>query len=106
MVGLLPEQPCPILGCGSADLGPPQPLGAVVTVHVLHRSLDDPAPVAGGVDDVATARVYGDVGYDVAPSLLEEDQVAGAEIAKRNLPAVLPLFDRVIGQVQPLSVDQ
>src|SRR5215211_2198617 len=75
-----------------------QPLRAEVTVHVLHRSLDDLAPVRGGVNYVAPARVYGDVGYDPAVPFLEEHQIAGAKVSLRDLPTVLPLLDRVVGQ--------
>jgi hypothetical protein len=53
------------------------------------------------VDELASARVYAHVGYGpVPPCLLEEDQVAGAEVSPGDvLFQYVPLSDRVLGQL-------
>src|SRR5215203_1373198 len=84
-----------------------QPLRPVVAAHLLHRPLDDVAPVGRGVDDVVAARVYGDVGYRVGfPGLLEEHEVSGKEVGLRDTLPHPPLFDRVVGERQPLAEDR
>src|SRR5918995_3302532 len=85
----------------SLPLSPSYPLRAIVTAHIPHLALHHLAKEVGGVNEIPPARVYAHVGYGpVPPCLLEEDQVAGAEVSLRDPLAVVPiLFDRVVAQL-------
>src|SRR5918995_4374320 len=85
----------------SLPLSPSYPLRAIVTAHIPHLALHDLAKEVGGVDELASARVYPHVGYEPTLScLLEEDQVAGAEVSPGDvLFQYVPLSDRVLGQL-------
>src|SRR5918994_125777 len=76
-----------------------QPTPEDETVDVPHRSLDHPAPIAGGVDDISPTCINSHVGYDSASPLFEVHQIAGAKVALSFDPvSVLRLLDRVVGQ--------
>src|SRR5215208_2920733 len=84
-----------------------QPSRPIVTIHGIHRALDDLAPVRRGVDDIAAARVDAYVGYGtVRTSFLEEDQISGQEIRLLYALSHIPLPDRVIRHRHPLAEDQ
>ena len=84
---------------GGGAYPPVHPLCTEVTAHIPHLALHYLAEIVGGVDEVTPARVYAYMRYRPVPScLLEEDQVAGAKIGLRDLLALLPLANRVLGQ--------